>query len=197
MISHGACRWRGEGTRPAVALTFDDGPHPEGTPAVLEALREADASATFFLVGEQVERNPALAAEIAGAGSLHVQAVLHAQGDGLRQGLFTEGTLGTRRIQALAVPLSSVRTDKPQPYVQIIETVGDQAQVVHRPVTVGLRGFDAQQPTDEMWVGVTGLPAGATVLRGQLGSLREGLAVKYTSPVAAAAASAASAASAP
>src|SRR5207248_1264757 len=39
-----------------VALTYDDGPHPEGTPAVLEALRRAEARATFFLVGEQVER---------------------------------------------------------------------------------------------------------------------------------------------
>ncbi len=51
-----------------VALTFDDGPHPQGTPAVLEALREADATATFFLAGEQVVRRPALAAEIVSAG---------------------------------------------------------------------------------------------------------------------------------
>jgi peptidoglycan/xylan/chitin deacetylase (PgdA/CDA1 family) len=51
-----------------VALTFDDGPHPQGTPAVLESLREAGAKATFFLVGEQVERRPALAAEIVAAG---------------------------------------------------------------------------------------------------------------------------------
>jgi peptidoglycan/xylan/chitin deacetylase (PgdA/CDA1 family) len=49
-----------------VLLTFDDGPHPEGTPAVLEAL--GGAPAVFFLVGEQVERYPALAAEIAAAG---------------------------------------------------------------------------------------------------------------------------------
>jgi peptidoglycan-N-acetylglucosamine deacetylase len=49
-----------------VVLTFDDGPHPEGTPAVLEAL--GDTPAIFFLVGEQVERHPALAAEIAAAG---------------------------------------------------------------------------------------------------------------------------------
>ncbi len=53
-----------------VALTFDDGPHPEGTPAVLELLAEADIKATFFLVGEQVERRPALAAEIASQGHL-------------------------------------------------------------------------------------------------------------------------------
>jgi peptidoglycan/xylan/chitin deacetylase (PgdA/CDA1 family) len=51
-----------------IALTFDDGPHAEGTPAVLRELERAGARATFFLVGEQVERLPALAAEIAAAG---------------------------------------------------------------------------------------------------------------------------------
>jgi peptidoglycan/xylan/chitin deacetylase (PgdA/CDA1 family) len=51
-----------------VAITFDDGPHPHGTPAVLETLREHGAQATFFLAGEQVERRPALAAEIVAAG---------------------------------------------------------------------------------------------------------------------------------
>ena len=54
--------------RDGVALTFDDGPHPQGTPAVLEALAATGSTATFFLVGEQVERFPALAAEIAAAG---------------------------------------------------------------------------------------------------------------------------------
>jgi peptidoglycan/xylan/chitin deacetylase (PgdA/CDA1 family) len=51
-----------------VALTFDDGPHAEGTPAVLEELARHGASATFFLVGEQVARRPALAREIVDAG---------------------------------------------------------------------------------------------------------------------------------
>jgi peptidoglycan-N-acetylglucosamine deacetylase len=51
-----------------IAVTFDDGPHAQGTPAVLETLARAGARATFFLVGEQVERIPALAAEIAAAG---------------------------------------------------------------------------------------------------------------------------------
>jgi peptidoglycan/xylan/chitin deacetylase (PgdA/CDA1 family) len=50
------------------ALTFDDGPHPRGTPAVLEVLAGAGAQATFFLVGEQIERNPSLAREIVSAG---------------------------------------------------------------------------------------------------------------------------------
>ncbi|HEV3048507.1 MAG TPA: polysaccharide deacetylase family protein, partial [Solirubrobacteraceae bacterium] len=50
------------------ALTFDDGPHPQGTPAILEILAREGARATFFLVGEQVLRSPALAAEIVAAG---------------------------------------------------------------------------------------------------------------------------------
>jgi peptidoglycan/xylan/chitin deacetylase (PgdA/CDA1 family) len=50
------------------ALTFDDGPHPRGTPAVLEVLARERVPATFFLVGEQIERNPSLAAEIRAAG---------------------------------------------------------------------------------------------------------------------------------
>jgi peptidoglycan/xylan/chitin deacetylase (PgdA/CDA1 family) len=51
-----------------VALTFDDGPHPTGTPAVLEVLARAGARATFFVIGEQVERRPALVRELVAAG---------------------------------------------------------------------------------------------------------------------------------
>jgi len=50
------------------AITFDDGPHAEGTPAVLDVLAERGERATFFLVGEQVLRNPTLAAEIVAQG---------------------------------------------------------------------------------------------------------------------------------
>jgi peptidoglycan/xylan/chitin deacetylase (PgdA/CDA1 family) len=56
-----------------VALTFDDGPHPAGTPAVLDLLARAGARATFFMVGEQVLRRPALACEVLAAG--HVIAL--------------------------------------------------------------------------------------------------------------------------
>jgi peptidoglycan/xylan/chitin deacetylase (PgdA/CDA1 family) len=54
--------------RDGFALTFDDGPHPLGTPAVLEVLAREHVPATFFLVGEQIERNPSLAGEIVAAG---------------------------------------------------------------------------------------------------------------------------------
>jgi peptidoglycan-N-acetylglucosamine deacetylase len=53
-----------------VVLTFDDGPHPEGTPAVLEVLARAGARAMFFMVGEQVQRRPAVAASVVSAGHL-------------------------------------------------------------------------------------------------------------------------------
>jgi peptidoglycan/xylan/chitin deacetylase (PgdA/CDA1 family) len=53
-----------------VAITFDDGPHDEGTPAVLEVLARASASATFFVVGEQVRRRPELVRRIAADGHL-------------------------------------------------------------------------------------------------------------------------------
>jgi peptidoglycan/xylan/chitin deacetylase (PgdA/CDA1 family) len=53
---------------PAVALTFDDGPHPEGTPRMLEILAQHQAKATFFLVGEQVAKRPQLARRIVEAG---------------------------------------------------------------------------------------------------------------------------------
>src|SRR5579875_2961403 len=51
-----------------VALTFDDGPHAEGTPLILRALAAEHARATFFLVGEQVERHRSLVAELVAAG---------------------------------------------------------------------------------------------------------------------------------
>lgn len=46
---------------PVFALTFDDGPSPEHTIHVLDLLSEAEAHATFFVMGEQVRKYPALA----------------------------------------------------------------------------------------------------------------------------------------
>ncbi len=48
----------------AVALTFDDGPHPDYTPPLLEVLAHFQVPATFFVLGERVQRWPELAREI-------------------------------------------------------------------------------------------------------------------------------------
>lgn len=54
--------------RRALYLTFDDGPHPAHTPALLDLLAEHGAKASFFLVGREVERHGALARRIAAEG---------------------------------------------------------------------------------------------------------------------------------
>lgn len=51
-----------------VALTFDDGPDPNYTPRLLRILREAQVAATFFMIGEEVERYPRLARRVAREG---------------------------------------------------------------------------------------------------------------------------------
>ena len=99
--------------------------------------------------------------------------------DGLRQGLFAEGSLGTRSIQALAVPLSSVRTDKPLPYVQVV----DGEQVKHVNVQTGARAEKTVQNNTLTWVEVQGLDEGAKVLAASAGAVREGTQVKFTANV--------------
>lgn len=55
---------RGRTDQPRVALTFDDGPDPEITPAVLDLLAEYDARATFFVIGRHLEEHRALGERI-------------------------------------------------------------------------------------------------------------------------------------
>src|SRR6185436_15100330 len=62
--------WRGPEGASGVALTFDDGPHPEFTRSVLDALDREGAKATFFVIGEKGARHPALLREIVDRGHL-------------------------------------------------------------------------------------------------------------------------------
>ncbi|MDA0161636.1 polysaccharide deacetylase family protein [Solirubrobacter ginsenosidimutans] len=96
-----------------VALTFDDGPHPQGTPAILEILAAANVHATFFLVGEQVLRSPTVAAEIVAAG--HAVAV-H----------------GHRHRNLLRISPAGVASDLDRAHAVIADVTG-QAANVHRP----------------------------------------------------------------
>lgn len=100
---------------------------------------------------------------------------------GMRQGLFAQGEIVTGQLQALAVPLSSVRNDKPQPYIQVIQG----GRVVHVPVPLGRQG---QHGGEAMLVvdGVVAAPAGTQLLRVQAGLIREGTEVKLSAPAAAA-----------
>jgi RND family efflux transporter MFP subunit len=91
---------------------------------------------------------------------------------GLRQGLYAQGRLGMGSTKTLAVPLTAVRTYKPQPYVQqIINNL-----VVHQTVVPGARG----EYQGQTMVALQGLPAGAQILSGTVGAVRAGTQVKFT-----------------
>lgn len=55
---------RGSRNSNMVAITFDDGPSPEFTPAILDILKEYDVHATFFMVGSHVEKYPDIARRV-------------------------------------------------------------------------------------------------------------------------------------
>ncbi len=114
------------------------------------------------------------------SGSRSVLVYLGVTGQaGLRQGLFAQGTLGTETVQAIALPLSAVRSDKPQPYVQVVEA----GVVRHLPVQPGARAESEGPPR----VAVQGLSEGAQVLSGAVGAVREGVAVQMPATAASAA----------
>jgi len=60
--------WRGDPERREIALTFDDGPHPRDTPALLALLDGLGVTASFFHVGTRAAAEPALANQVAEAG---------------------------------------------------------------------------------------------------------------------------------
>lgn len=122
--------------------------------------------ATKPLSAKVVRINPS-----AVAGSRAVLAYLSIESNpGLRQGLFAQGTLATGAMRALAVPLSAVRTDKPQPYVQWI----NKDRVEQQTVELGARGeFNGQT-----MVAVKGIAEDAIALKGAVGTLLAGTPVK-------------------
>jgi hypothetical protein len=117
-------------------------------------------------MGHVLRINPST---VAGSRSVLVYLGLEAAA-GLRQGLFAQGTLAIGHVSALALPLDTVRTDKPQPYVQRVV----DGRVVHLGVTPGATG----EREGVTLVQVQGLPEGAEVLVGAVGALREGTLVQ-------------------
>ncbi len=88
----------------------------------------------------------------------------------LRPGMYVEGFIHTGSTQALAVPLTAVHTDQPQPYVQ---TVLNHV-VQHSPVTLGPQSVGEAQT----WVAVQGLQPGQIALVGNVGSIPAGTRVQ-------------------
>lgn len=131
-----------------------------------QAVRLTVEGSNRSLTGKVAHINPS-----AVAGSRSVLAYLSLDStDGLRQGLFAQGSIAVGVSRALAVPVSTIRTDKPLPYVQWVQ----DNKVAHQTVTLGERGEADGVPM----VAVSGLAEGSQVLSGAVGALRAGTAIK-------------------
>ena len=139
----------------------------EATVAVAEAMQVRvgqSAQLSFEGAAQAVAARVVRINPSATPGSRAVMVYLAITGnEALRQGLYAQGLLATGSVSALALPLSAVRTDKPAPYVQMLE--GDRVR--HVPVVMGARGELNQQTMVE----VSGLAAGAQVLIGGVGPM--------------------------
>jgi len=100
----------------------------------------------------------------------------------LRQGLFARGSVEIARKTALVVPASAIRLDQAEPYVIAYEAKaagGAPGTAVQRPVVTGAQGQVSIAGRSEAAVEVvSGLAEGEKVLRGTVGSLRAGTALK-------------------
>ena len=87
----------------------------------------------------------------------------------LRQGVFVQGSLGTQKVQAIVVPLESVRSDKPMPYVQIIR----DDKVMHIQVELGAKG----KANGKAVMALKEIEEGAQLLAPSAGAVRDGTLV--------------------
>ena len=90
----------------------------------------------------------------------------------LRQGVFVQGTLGTHQVQAIVVPLESVRSDKAIPYVQIIR----DDKVIHTQVELGAKG----EANGKAVMALKEIEAGTLMLAPNAGAVRDGTLVTRT-----------------
>jgi len=90
----------------------------------------------------------------------------------LRQGVFVQGNLGTQKVQAIVVPLESVRSDKTKPYVQAIR----DDKVMHIQVELGAKG----EANGQAVMALKEIEEGALLLAPSAGAVRDGTLVTRT-----------------
>ncbi len=102
--------WRVPTTQPLVALSFDDGPSPRFTPAVLDTLARHRVHATFFLIGRHAQAHPELLARIRAEGheiANHASSLAKVRGWPLDR--FEADVRETERVLGLAGPYKLYR----------------------------------------------------------------------------------------
>jgi peptidoglycan/xylan/chitin deacetylase (PgdA/CDA1 family) len=109
-------RWfitRGPESSRTVALTFDDGPHPEHTPEILDFLRAEQVRATFFVVGREAARCP------------HLVRRMVAEGHAVGHHSYTHGSPGSTPTRALAAEVAQS--------VALLRDLGVESPTLFRP----------------------------------------------------------------
>jgi hypothetical protein len=92
--------------------------------------------------------------------------------------MFVQGNLGTKKVQAVVVPLESVRADKALPYVQTLEN----GKVVHVNVMMGITG----EANGKAVMALNELTEGTQVLAPSAGAVRDGTPVIHAASAASA-----------
>ena len=144
--------WRLPAGDPGIALTFDDGPHPEITPQVLDLLAAAGQRATFFCIGEHVVRHPDLVRRIVAEG--HALG-LHSHGHSRWFNTWMPARVRADLVRAQEVMAEATGAPAPRlfrppvglknPMVAIVV-----AELGLRTVTWSCRGLDTTLPAPEV-----------------------------------------------
>ncbi len=141
--------WRGSTASPArVALTFDDGPHPEATPRILDELARQGTRAAFFLIGQHVEKWPAIVRRIVDEGHLvGNHSYSHSTSGGWRFTAYWENEI--RRTSRVVEDAAGVRTAWFRPPFAVKQWHMHRAvrRCGHAMITFTLRGMDGLPTT--------------------------------------------------
>jgi peptidoglycan/xylan/chitin deacetylase (PgdA/CDA1 family) len=160
--------WQGEGGESAIALTFDDGPHPETTRKILELLAREGLTATFFVLGNKADAHPEVVRDIARAGhGIGVHGYHHYRLYSLLPPRAVEEDI--RRAQDAVERATGVKPRLFRPPVgQVSPRTADGARRAGVDIVVwSVRGFDGLANADPERIAVRverGLRPGAIVL---------------------------------
>jgi peptidoglycan/xylan/chitin deacetylase (PgdA/CDA1 family) len=100
---YGNCVWQMPGDEKIIYLSFDDGPHPQATPFVLDTLKRFDARATFFCIGKNVVEQPDIYQQLIAGG--------HAVGNHTHHHLNGWNTANDEYLQNIAVAGQHIATN--------------------------------------------------------------------------------------